>query len=188
MTRFALTKPKALGAGDVTLRPWQRAYAPALVARLADPEIVAFLDQIPQPYGLADAFEYIARSTQGWREATSTNFAVFVEGIDGAAGSVGIHWLDHESGVAEVGYWVAAEARGRGVATTAVRVSAAWAFAAAPWLTRLQLRADVMNVGSNRVAEKAGFTREGVLRASHWNPRLDRHVDFAMWSLLRDEL
>lgn len=157
MTQFALTKPKEIGSGDVTLRPWQRSDAPALVARLDDPDIVAFLDQIPQPYSLADAFEYIARSTQGWRDATTTNFAVFVEDVDDAAGSVGIHWLDHESGVAEIGYWVAAEARGRGVATRAVTVAASWAFAVAPWLFRLQLRADVLNVASNRVAAIPGI-------------------------------
>ena len=57
-----------------------------------------------------------------------------------------------------------------------------------PELARLQLRAAVENVASNRVAEKAGFTREGVLRAQRYNARLDRRVDFVMWSLLREEL
>jgi ribosomal-protein-alanine N-acetyltransferase len=52
----------------------------------------------------------------------------------------------------------------------------------------LQLRADVRNAASNRVAEKAGFTREGVLRSSRRNVRLGRRVDFVMWSLLRAEL
>jgi ribosomal-protein-alanine N-acetyltransferase len=52
----------------------------------------------------------------------------------------------------------------------------------------LQLRADVQNVASNRVAEKAGFTREGVLRAQRFNVRMGKRVDLAMWSLLREEL
>jgi RimJ/RimL family protein N-acetyltransferase len=87
-----------------------------------------------------------------------------------------------------VGYWVGADARGRGVATTATRLAGNWAFEAVPELARLQLRAAVENVASNRVAEKAGFTREGVLRAQRFNPRLGRRVDFVMWSLLREEL
>jgi RimJ/RimL family protein N-acetyltransferase len=53
---------------------------------------------------------------------------------------------------------------------------------------RLQLRADERNVPSQRVAEKAGFTREGVLRSAHFNARLDRRVDFVMFSLLPSEL
>jgi RimJ/RimL family protein N-acetyltransferase len=55
-------------------------------------------------------------------------------------------------------------------------------------LERLELRAAVDNPASNRVAEKAGFTREGVLRAQRFNTRLGRRVDFVMWSLLREEL
>ena len=95
---------------------------------------------------------------------------------------------DLDEGCAEVGYWVGADARGRGVATAATRLAGHWAFEAVPELARLQLRAAVENVASNRVAEKAGFTREGVLRAQRYNPRLDKRVDFVMWSLLREEL
>jgi RimJ/RimL family protein N-acetyltransferase len=83
---------------------------------------------------------------------------------------------------------VAAAARGAGAATAATRLGARWAFDAAPDLERLQLRADEQNIASNRVAEKAGFTREGVLRSSRYNARLGRRVNFVMWSLLRDEL
>jgi RimJ/RimL family protein N-acetyltransferase len=93
-----------------------------------------------------------------------------------------------DEGCAEVGYWVAADARGRGIATAATRAAARWAFDTVPELARLQLRADVENPASNRVAEKAGFTREGILRAQRYNARLGRRTDFVMWSLLRDEL
>jgi RimJ/RimL family protein N-acetyltransferase len=101
---------------------------------------------------------------------------------------MGIRWDDLNEGVAEVGYWVAATVRGRGVATAALGLIARWAFAAAPELARLQLRADVTNAASNRVAAKAGFTREGVLRSQRFNARLGRRVDFAIWSLLRAEV
>lgn len=178
----------ALRQGAVTLRPWREDDADAIVARISDRAIVEFLDRVPQPYEHADAFDYIRSCMEGWRTGTQTNFAILVEGIDGAAGSIGVGWAELEHGVAEVGYWVAAEARGRGVATTATRLVSEWAFGAEPRLERLQLRADVRNVASNRVAEKAGFTREGVLRSSRPNLRLNRRTDFAIWSLLRDEL
>jgi RimJ/RimL family protein N-acetyltransferase len=53
---------------------------------------------------------------------------------------------------------------------------------------RVQLRADIENVGSCRVAEKAGFQLEGVLRSAHWNERLGRRQDWAMYSLLGADL
>jgi RimJ/RimL family protein N-acetyltransferase len=51
----------------------------------------------------------------------------------------------------------------------------------------VQLRADVRNTASLRVAEKAGFTREGTLRASGVNAREGRRVDYAVFSLLPEE-
>ncbi len=177
-----------LRQGRVTLRPWREDDAGELVARIRDRAIFEFLDRLPQPYRRQDALDYIRGSAEGWRTRSHTNFAIFVDSIDGAAGSIGVSWSEIEEGVGEVGYWVAAEARGLGVATAATRLVSHWAFDAEPRLERLQLRADVANRPSNRVAEKAGFTREGVLRSSRRNLRLGRRADFVMWSLLRDEL
>jgi RimJ/RimL family protein N-acetyltransferase len=188
MAHFTVPQPDSLSDGFVTLRPWHEDFAPALVERINDAAVAEFMDIIPQPYALADAHEFLGRSRDGWLTGQSTNFAIFVDGIEGATGGIGIRWQERESGVAEVGYWVAAEARGRGVASAATRLAARWAFEVAPDLERLQLRADEQNIASNRVAEKAGFTREGVLRSSRYNVRLERRVDFVMWSLLRSEL
>ena len=172
----------------MTLRPWDEDDAEALVRRINDPAVAEFMDRVPQPYGLADALEYIHGAREGWLSGESTNFAILVDGSDGPIGSIGVRWTERADGIAEVGYWVAAEERGRGVATTATRSVARWAFEVALDLERLQLRADVLNAASNRVAEKAGFTREGVLRSSRLHERLQRRIDFVMWSLLRSEV
>jgi RimJ/RimL family protein N-acetyltransferase len=82
---------------------------------------------------------------------------------------------------------MAPEARGRGSCTRALRLVSRWALEERG-LHRLQLRADEENGASNKVAENAGFTREGVLRSSRYNARLGRRVDFVMYSLLPDEL
>ena len=82
---------------------------------------------------------------------------------------------------------MAREARGRGVATRALRLAARWILGH-EGIERLQLRTDALNVPSQRVAEKAGFRREGVLRSVHYNPRLGRRIDFVMFSLLPGEL
>lgn len=65
---------------------------------------------------------------------------------------------------ASVGYRLARAHWGRGMATRAVRAEAAAMFAARPWLLWLEAVADVDNPASQRVLEKAGFAREGVLR------------------------
>jgi RimJ/RimL family protein N-acetyltransferase len=181
--------PTTVVEGEVTLRPWSQDDAEAIVRRVNDPEIMTYLDLIPQPYTHEDAREWFAVTAEGWHAGTSATFGIHVDGIEGAVGGIGVRFLsDIDEGCAEVGYWVGAEARGRGAATTATRAVARWAFEAVPELARLQLRADVQNVASNRVAEKAGFTREGVLRSQRFNARLGKRVDFVMWSLLREEL
>ena len=98
-----------------------------------------------------------------------------------------MHWLEPDQGVAEVGYWVAPEVRGRGVCTRAVRLISRWVLER-PGMERLQLRADEENAASRKVAEKAGFTQEGILRSSRYNPRLGRRINFVVFSLLRREL
>jgi RimJ/RimL family protein N-acetyltransferase len=181
--------PTAVFDGTVTLRPWSAGDADALVLRINDPDIATFLDLVPQPYTMRDAHDWFAITAEGWRAGTSATFGIHVDGIEGATGGLGVRFLSElDEGCAEVGYWVAADARGRGIATAATRAAARWAFDTVPELARLQLRADVENPASNRVAEKAGFTREGILRAQRYNARLGRRTDFVMWSLLREEL
>jgi RimJ/RimL family protein N-acetyltransferase len=186
---MSLTPPEPpLHDEVVALRPWRADDAPAVAAAIdGDPEIGAWLDQVPQPYGLEDAHVYIAACRQGWRDGTSANFAV-VDPADGRLlGSLGLRFSDLPRGVAEAGYWVTREARGRGVATRALRLAARWLLGR-PGIERIQLRADALNVPSQRVAEKAGFTREGVLRSVHYNRHLGRRVDYVMFSLLPGEL
>lgn len=79
-------------------------------------------------------------------------------------GSIGIGGITNVRG-AEIGYWVAAFSRGRGYAAEATAVLAAWAFGHG--LHRVQLLAATGNVPSQRVAKRAGFLREGVLRGAH---------------------
>jgi RimJ/RimL family protein N-acetyltransferase len=164
----------------VTLRPWRDGDEAAIVECVdGEPEITRWLDRVPQPYTLEDARGYIA----GLGEES---FAITDATTGRVLGSIGAHW--NESGdVAEIGYWLRADARGRGVMTRALALISAWALGR-DGVARLQLRADVENTSSRRVAEKAGFKPEGILRSAYWNPRLARRVDWAIYSLLPGEL
>jgi RimJ/RimL family protein N-acetyltransferase len=174
--------------GIVTLRPWgEPGDVEAMTAACNDRAIAEFLDMIPSPYTEDDAREWIAVTRQGWAEGTMSSFAITDAGNAEPVGSIGVRWVEPDQGVAEVGYWVAPQARGRGVCTRALRLVSRWVIAE-HGMERLQLRADEQNGASRKVAENAGFTQEGILRSSRFNPRLDRRVDFVIYSLLADEL
>jgi RimJ/RimL family protein N-acetyltransferase len=79
-----------------------------------------------------------------------------------------------------------APTRGRGVCTRALRLLAGWAFQELD-LRRLELVTDPDNLASQRVAEKAGFRREGVLRA-YLIDRDGSFRDAVMFSLLPGDL
>lgn len=176
-----------LSDGVVTLRPWLERDAPAIAEACGDEEIAWWLDQVPQPYTESDARTYVAMTRRGWKDGTHAAFAIIDAETGAVVGSVGLHWLDTEHGVAEIGYWVTREARGRGVATRATRLATRWALTACG-MKRVQLRADRRNVASQRVAESAGFRREGILRSVRFNARQGRRVDFVLYSCLPDEV
>jgi RimJ/RimL family protein N-acetyltransferase len=175
-----------LSDGVVTLRPWRDDDVPEIAEACQDPEITRWIDDIPVPYSRADARAYVAASRRGWKEGTLWSFAVCDAETGAVLGSCGIGWQDQAHGVAEIGYWVRPEGRRRGVATRAVRLAADWAFSEGA-VERLQLRADILNTASQRVAERSGFRREGVLRSIRYSRRQQRRVDFVMFSLLGDE-
>jgi len=172
-----------LSDGVVSLRPWTLDDVPAIAVACADPEIARWIHQLPSPYAEKDAREYVVSTDAAWRERIGAFFAV-VDCAEGSlVGSIALHVLDPELANVEVGYWTAAPARGRGLTTRALSLLSRWALDEAG-AQRVQLRADVLNVASLRVAEKAGFTREGTLRASGFNDRQSRRVDYAVFSLL----
>jgi RimJ/RimL family protein N-acetyltransferase len=103
--------------------------------------------------------------------------------IGAILGGATIHHLDAERGIVELGYWLFPHARGRGVATRIARLLAEHAFTLG--VQRVAAYVNVGNEASNRVLERAGFTREGVVRSL---PKPDgRRVDKTLYSLLPGE-
>jgi RimJ/RimL family protein N-acetyltransferase len=160
-----------LEPGDI---PW-------ITAACADRELSRYIPGMPYPYAAADAGAFIERAALAWAEGIAATF-VISNAPDGAGlGTIGLHRAAGDTGLAEVGYWLARAARGRGAATTAVQLVSRWAFAVVG-IDRLSLQTAPENVASQRVAERAGFTREGLLRA--WMPTPDGRRHSVMFSLL----
>jgi RimJ/RimL family protein N-acetyltransferase len=146
---------------------------------LEDPDVVRFT-RIPEPVPAGFAHTWLAAYEDARREGTREAFAIVDEdgGFLGVAVAPGI---DRETRTAELGYITAAAARGRGVATEALRQLTQWAFAELG-MERLELLISVDNPASKRVAERAGYVREGVLR-SLWFKQGARE-DTEIWSRL----
>ena len=176
-----------LSDGVVSLRPWRADDAAELVAALdGDEEITRWLDSIPQPYTKADAKAWLSQARQAWSEGTGCPFAVVDAATGRLLGGMGVRWNDRANQVAEVGYWARADIRGRGVTTRALQLVSDWALGTVG-CERLVLRADTENVPSQRVAERAGFVREGIERSARFSPRQGRRVDFVVYSRLPDD-
>ena len=134
----------------------------------------------PGPYTAEDAREFVARTVR----VGELNLAVTDRASGALMGAVGVALKRQDAGMAEIGYWLAPEARGRGAATRALRLLSRWTLREWP-IRRLHLMADVDNTASQAVAVRAGFTREGVMRSGMLARGVAR--DHVVFSLLPGE-
>ena len=168
--------------GDLVLRSWTFDDVPAITEACRDPEIARWIPFVPVPYTQRDAAEYVEACLAA--DDGRYPLAMTSKEDDKLLGSIDLRVNAMQTG--HIGYWVAREARGRGVCTHALRVLCRWAIDELR-LGRLELVTDPDNFASQRVAEKAGFQREAVLRA-HLIHRDGSRRDSVMFSLLPGEL
>ena len=166
------------------LRPWRLEDAPSLTVACQDEEIARWLSVIPSPYSEEDAYSFIGHACEGWDRGELYNFAIVDAESGDLAGSMAVRLRRFST--AHIGYWIAREARGRGFATEALAGLCRWAVDTLD-VKRLELVTDVDNRGSQRVAEKAGVQREGILRSGLEN-RDGTRRDSVIFSLLPQEL
>ena len=162
-------EPVELHTARLVLRAPVDADVDAITEACQDPEIPRWTP-IPSPYGRSDAEGYVRLVAQGWANGTE---AVWVAHADGVlVASIGLHRITAHAtgGDAELGYWVAAPARGQGYLTEAARAVLDWGFTELG-LARIAWRATVGNIASARGARALGFRYEGTQRQSLTSPR-----------------
>jgi len=126
----------------------------------SDPEVRRWSD--PRELTLDEARTEIDTAAAAWSAGAAAHLAI-AAADESFLGTIGLPLYGERR--ASVGYDLLPSARGRGVATGAVRLVTDWAFEQFPELVRLELWAIVGNEASERVAERAGFQREGVFRS-----------------------
>lgn len=152
-----------LSDGAVALRPWREDDAAALAEAWCDPSIYRWT-LVPEGLSEEEVRRWIAHTAERAARSKSVQLAVVDSDAGQLLGGIGLTDFDWENAVAEIFYWTEAGARRRGVASHAVTLLSRWAFTDLG-VARLELFTHIDNAGSQRVAERCGYKREGVLRS-----------------------
>jgi len=176
-----VAKTERLRKGPVALRYFRESDAAAVAASCADPEIPRFT-MMPDDLDERQALAWIVRRN-GLRERGLFAFAITADESDTCIGQMGVG-IDRANRRAQMFYWLDRSHRGRGLTTTALQLITGWAFTEFD-IVRAQLVTHPENASSQRVAVKAGYRLEGLLRA--WEPVKDDQPDVLMFSRLRED-
>jgi RimJ/RimL family protein N-acetyltransferase len=151
-----------LATDGVRLRPLALTDSEAVYHACQDAEIGRWTT-IPQPYLREHATTFLADTVAAWEQGREPTFAMVDPATGELLGCIGLRADGSGGHAAEIGYWTAPAARGRGLTTEAVRLVSRWALVELGF-ERISLLVYVGNAASARVAEKAGYQREGILR------------------------
>jgi RimJ/RimL family protein N-acetyltransferase len=142
----------------LVLRPPAERDVPAIVAGCSDPAVARNIPLIPAPYTERDARAWLAADEERRRASGEVTFAITRPGEDVLLGVISVRLRPGGS----IGYWIAAPARGQGLMPEALMAVVAWA-RDEHGIPGLHLTTHPDNAASQRVAEKAGFTRTGLV-------------------------
>jgi RimJ/RimL family protein N-acetyltransferase len=166
----------------IRLEPFTAAHLDAFRPLTTDPDVLRFT-RFPDPPEDDFPETWLARYDAGRADGTKEAFAIV--GADGEFLGVALAVeIDREASEAELGYLTAPAARGRGIATEAVRRLTRWALEE-QGLERVTLIIDSANAGSRKVAERAGYTVDGILRNAYVKPGI--RADTYVYSRLRTD-
>ncbi len=140
-----------LSDGRVLLRPAERRDVPAIDAGIHDPDVMRW---IGPPQGSAQ--DVLAQNEERWAQGSPTLSICELDGT--CVGKVWVNVPESDPSTGFVGYWLLPIARGRGLATSAVRLISTWAMRELG-VSNLRLTTAPDNARSQRVAERSGFRR-----------------------------
>ena len=180
-SRAIVLPDPSISDGVVGLRAWTPEDVSWIVEACQDPEIPRWTF-VPSPYTEQDGQAFVAAAAAELASGRTAKLGV-VDARDGEPlGAGGLVVIDWDRKLADVGYWVAAGARGRGVASRALVLVTRWAFDVLG-LERLELRPRRGNVASRAVARRAGFTPDS--KPVIARPECDTLPDTLLYALRR---
>jgi RimJ/RimL family protein N-acetyltransferase len=151
--------------GTLTLRPSQESDIESIYQACQDP-LISHFTTVPANYTLEHAQSFVRQlDPEGLQNKREIRF--IIESGQGAApslaGVISFHSPNFNNKVAEIGYWIAKEHRGKSIGTTAVKVLTNFGFETMGW-NRIEAMIDHDNEASKKVVTRAGYEHEGLLR------------------------
>lgn len=166
------------------LRPLSLVDAHSIQTLASNRAIADTMISIPHPYPDGEAERYIARQMAEFEAGNGVTFAIEQKFDSTFSGIIEIRDIDREHAQAELSFWLAVEAWGKGYMSEALEAVICFGFEALG-LNRLYAYHMIRNPGSGRVLQGNGFVQEGVLRqrARKWNI----FEDVALWAILQQD-
>jgi len=151
--------------GTLTLRPSRESDIESIYQACQDP-LISHFTTVPANYTLEHAQSFVRQlDPEGLQSKREIRF--IIESNQGAtpglAGVISFHSPNFNNKVAEIGYWIAKEHRGKSIGTTAVKVLTNFGFETMGW-NRIEAMIDHDNEASKKVVTRAGYEHEGLLR------------------------
>lgn len=159
-----------LKQGSITLRPLEDSDIDSVYRACQDPLIPQFT-RVQSPYSLEDAADFVRsspfvfteRKAIQWAIESNSNSVLNSGRIGTFAGAISIHSIKLADHAGELGYWIAPEFRGRNICAAAAEMISEFALDSIGF-NRIEALVDHNNIASQKVLQKSGFEREGLLR------------------------
>jgi ribosomal-protein-alanine N-acetyltransferase len=174
---------KNIDGDKINLRQISKSDAMSIY-RYARDEAISRYTFIPHPYRLDDAYEFIKLTHSARRRKSGYHFGVETKDNGQIIGMVGLIAVNHARRNGEIGYWLAKPFWGQGLMAEAIKLMLRFCFVELK-LHRVQAHVFPANKASLRLLEKAGFTREGLIREAFL--KNGEYVDCYVYSILEDD-
>lgn len=153
-----------LQSGRITLRPPADSDIQNIFEACQDPLIPRFTT-VPAQYTMAHALDYVQRVPSSLELQRELPFVIeFGVGDEKQfSGVISFHTISAQNHRAEIGYWMHAPMRGKGIGTSAAKIITNYGFTTLGF-RRIEAAVDLDNSASQRLLMSAGYQKEGVLR------------------------
>lgn len=176
------TQVPTLRHGLITLRPVQEDDIESIYEACQDPLIPRFTT-VPSPYTMTHARFFVQEQEPARFAAKSELLFVITEGYEGNekfCGLISFHSVNLGNHVAELGYWIAADARRKGICSTAAKMITEYGFLTMGF-KRIEALVDVDNEASKALLRSAGYELEGIMRQKVTRDNGEQ-IDMALFS------
>ena len=141
-----------------------------------------WLPWVDQMHTVANFAYYISETKRRVAEKTDFGYAIIIE--KNIAGRIGLHHINQQNKIGEIGYWLADGLQGRGIITKCCTAIINHGFTQLE-LNRIEIKCATGNNKSRAVAEKLKFKQEGILKQAE---RLNgKFIDLYLYAMLKEE-